>query len=211
MKMKRMTAKVLIAAMLAGSFSVQADAWSPGAFAQMGEGIETASPGDAETEYPLSKSTDNDAEPATGSNAEFSWEEPVEGYLMGFQAEKGTLPSGVKVSVEVVDGGDYQLSEADQKQYPNVEIEKIAAFDICFWQNGEPIEPNSDVRVRIALDELYLDTNAYVASVKEENLSILKLDDVSDETIDFTIRENGVYHIGWLIEKNIRHFPAFGT
>lgn len=206
MKMKRMTAKVLIAAMLAGSFSVQADAWSPGAFAQMGEGIETASPGDAETEYPLSKSTDNDAEPATGSNAEFSWEEPVEGYLMGFQAEKGTLPSGAKVSVEVVDGGDYQLSEEDQKQYPNVEIEKIAAFDICFWQNGEPIEPNSDVRVRIALDELYLDTNAYVASVKEENLSILKLDDVSDETIDFTIRENGVYHIGWLIEKK---YPAF--
>ncbi|MCI6887601.1 MAG: InlB B-repeat-containing protein [Lachnospiraceae bacterium] len=205
-RIKQMTAKVLIAAMLAGSFSVQADTWNPRVFAQMGESRQSASPGDAETKDSVSLSTGSDAETATGSNAGFSWEEIVDGYSLHFQAEKGDLPEDVNVSVEVVDCGDYQLSDSDQNYDLNAEIEKIAAFDIRFQQNGEQIHPNKTVHVSIGLNEVYLDTKAYAAFVEGENLSVLKLDDVSDETVDFTIRESGIYQIGWLIEED---YPAF--
>ena len=112
----------------------------------------------------------------------FSYSESVAGYKISIEAASGVFPEGTTVSIKQVEN-PVSLIEDELPEGRN--IEKIATFDIGFWNDGTEIEPEDDsVDISISLNsdmkKVLKDESAAIQVFHIEDGSVEEVDSSTD-------------------------------
>lgn len=114
------------------------------------------------------------------------------------EAPEGALPEGAKLQIKKVDADDYQ-SDIEDAAGEGVKI--ALAVDITFLTaDGEPFEPNGDVKVTMSAPEIEEIENPEIVHIPDEG-SAEKIEqadeDSADDEVVFESGEFSVYAVVW--------------